>query len=94
MKHMNRVNILSKFFYKISFENMEKFKVENPIFQRGGGQIWPPLVLNGLIKKALNPKFLIFQVSNSDILQIGCLLNCKDTRILSEILVKKQLNFA
>ena len=36
MKDMDWVNILRKFFYKISFENMEKSKVEKAIFQRGG----------------------------------------------------------
>ena len=38
MKDMDCVNILSKFFYEISFGNMEKSEVEKPIFQ-GGGQI-------------------------------------------------------
>ena len=32
IKDKDRVNIVIKFFFKISFENMEKFGVENPIF--------------------------------------------------------------
>ena len=47
MKDMDWVNILSKFFYKISFENMEKSEVEKPIFRRGV-KFDPPLVLKGL----------------------------------------------
>ena len=36
IKDKDRVNIVIKFFFKISFENMEKFGVEKPIFSEGG----------------------------------------------------------
>ena len=36
IKDKDRVNIVIKFFFKISFENMEKFGVEKPIFSGGG----------------------------------------------------------
>ena len=47
MKNIDWVSMLSKLFYKISFQNMEKFDVENPIFD-GGVKFDPPLVLKGL----------------------------------------------
>ena len=42
----NRVNILIKFFFYISFENMEKFEVKKLIFQVGV-KIHPTWYLKG-----------------------------------------------
>ena len=42
MKEKDRVNILIKFFFYISFENMEKFGVKKLIFFRWGGNPPPP----------------------------------------------------
>ena len=41
IKEKDRVNILIKFFFHISFENMEKFGVKKLIFSGGGGNPLP-----------------------------------------------------
>ena len=46
MKEKDCVNVLIKFFFYISFENMEKFGVKKLIFS-GGVEIHPPLYLKG-----------------------------------------------